>query len=122
MSPVQHLPELLQRPVVRMDIFVIGNVIAVIRIGRRKDGAEPDPVHPQGFDIVKFFIDSVQISDPVSVPVAEAPDPDLVKRHFPEIELLFLHHLVRFSPGCQPAIHLYCFFLSVLLRRALCLF
>ena len=104
MGPVQHFLKLLQSSVIRMDIFVIGNVIAVIRIGRGKDRAEPDPVHPKGLYIVQLVIHSVQIPDPVSVSVTERPDPDLVKRHFPEIKLFFLHHIVRFLSASSCAV------------------
>ena len=79
MGPVQDLFELIQGPVVRVDIFIVGNIIAVIRIGRWIDGAEPDGVHPQGFYVVQLVINPVEVSDPVAVAVAKAPDPDLIK-------------------------------------------
>ena len=79
MRPVQHFFELFKRPVIGMDILVVGDVIAVIRVGRGIDRAEPDAVHAQAFNIFQLVIDAVQIADPVSVTVAEAADPDLIE-------------------------------------------
>ena len=93
---VQHFFELVQRSVVGMYVFVIGNVISVIGVGRWIDGAEPDAVHAQALYVFELVIDAVQVADPVPVSVAEAPDPDLVKGHLSEIELLF-HFLKRSS-------------------------
>ena len=87
---VQHLLKLLQSAVVRMDVLVIRNVIAVIRVGRRIDRTEPDSVHAERLDVLQFVVDTVQVADPIPVSVAEAPDPYLVKRHLSEIKLLFI--------------------------------
>ena len=95
MRAVQHFFELLQRPVFGMYVLVIGDVIAVIRVGRRVDRAEPDAVHAKLFDIFQLVVDAVQVADPVAVSVAKAPDPDLIERHLPKIILLF--HFLKSS-------------------------
>ena len=92
MGAVQDLLKLFERSVVRVDVPVVGNVIAVVRVRGRKDRAEPDPVDPEVPDVLQFVIDAVQIADPVAVAVAEAPDPDLIEGHLSEI--ILPHHVL----------------------------
>ena len=47
MGSVQHSFELFQGAVVRMYVLIIGDVVAIIRVGRRVDRAEPDAVHSE---------------------------------------------------------------------------
>ena len=93
----QHLLELLHRPVIRVDRFVVGDVVPEIRVGRGIDWAEPDGVHAQGTDIVELVIDAVEVADAVAVSVAEAAHPDLVNAHPAKIKLFHLSHLFRSS-------------------------
>ena len=79
---LQHLLEELQIPVIRVDVFVIRDVVAEVRVGRGIEGGEPDGVHPQALDIVQLGEHAPEIADPVPVAVAEAAGPDLIDRHF----------------------------------------
>ena len=92
MRLIEDLPELFKISIIRMDVFVVRNVIAVIGIGRRKDRTEPDAVHSQLLYVFKPVINTVEITDPVVVAVRKGAYPDLVKRHFTKIKLLTAVH------------------------------
>ena len=81
MGALQHLLEQLQIAVVRVDVLVVRDVVAEVRVGRGVEGREPDGVHPQALDVVQLGEHAPQIPDPVAVAVAKAAGPDLVDRH-----------------------------------------
>lgn len=66
----------------RVDIHIIGDIIAVIGIRGRENGREPDSVHIETFYIVKLLYNAEEITDTVSVAVAEAARPYLIDGHF----------------------------------------
>ncbi len=61
-----------------VDPGVIADVIAVIRVGRRIDGAEPDNAHSQVLQLIQVGDDPLQIADAIAVTVLEAAGPDLI--------------------------------------------
>ena len=87
MCLVQHFPELFQVAVIRVDVFVIGNVITEVRVRRRINRTEPYAVHSEGLYIFQLVVNAVQIPDPIIVTVAKTAYPDLIDRHTPEIKL-----------------------------------
>ena len=87
---VQHLFEHLQVAVVRVDIHVVGNVIAKVRVGRGVERREPYGVHVQALDIIQLGQHAPKIADAVAVAVAEAARPDLIDGHL-LIPLFFRH-------------------------------
>ena len=86
----EHPAEDLQVAVVRMDVPVVGDVVAEIRVGRGIERREPDRVRTQAFDVIQLAQNAPQIPDAVSVPIAEAPGPDLIHDHL-LVPLLFFH-------------------------------
>ena len=65
--------------VLRVDVHVAGDVIAVVLLRGRIERRQPDGVDPQPFHIVEAGRDPGQVADPVVVGVGEAADVDLVK-------------------------------------------
>ena len=86
----QDLFEHIQGSVLRMDVFVIGNIIAKIRIWRRIQRRKPYGVHTQGFNVIKLIIHTVQIPDTIAVAIGEASYPYLIKAHSLVINLHFI--------------------------------
>ena len=81
MCAVQHLSEEIQVAVIGMDVHVVRDVIAEVRIRRRIDRRKPDRIDPEAFDVVQLLQHPVQVSDAVTVSVVETADPDLVNHH-----------------------------------------
>ena len=79
MGTVQHFTECIHSAKFFSYVIVVGDVISTVGtrggIKRRK----PDPVYPKAFDIVQFFIDTVEISHAISVSVFKTAWPDLIK-------------------------------------------
>ena len=79
---LQNPAKQLQVPEVRMNGFVIGYVIAVVRIGGGVERGKPYGVHIQALYIVQLLQHSPEIAYAVSVAVPEAAGPDVVDGHF----------------------------------------
>ena len=77
-SSVQDFFELVECAVVRMDVPVVRDVIAIIRVRRRVDRGEPDPVHTKRSYVIQLVVHAVQVADSIAVAVAEAPYPYLI--------------------------------------------
>ena len=54
MGAVQHLFEHLKVAVVRVDIHIVGNIIAKVRVGRGVERRKPYGVHVQALDIIQL--------------------------------------------------------------------
>ena len=78
MRPVEHLPEYLHVPVLRVYGPVVGHVVAVVEVGRGVERRKPYRGHAERGYVVELLIDAVQVADAVAVPVAEAARPNLV--------------------------------------------
>ena len=75
---VQQAVEILQRAEQRIDLAVIGDVVAEIRHRRLEERRHPDRVHAKLGHVVEPLDDAGQISHPVPVGVEKAARVDLV--------------------------------------------
>ena len=109
---VEHLAEGIQGSVIPVNVHVVRNIIAEIRIRRRVDRGKPDRVHAKALDIVQLLQNAEKVTNAVAVSVTEAAHPDLVNRHFlvplcfrqsnhhlPSDFLLVYHKTYRFCNG-----------------------
>ncbi len=76
-SLVDQLLGLGERPEHRVDVAVVGDVVAAVGHRRRVPGCEPDRVDPQVAQVGELGPHSGEIADAVSVAVREAPHVDL---------------------------------------------
>jgi len=74
---VKHL----ERTVLGVDVAVVGDVVAVVRVWRGVERREPDARHAEALDVVELAEHAPEVADAVTVTVAEAPRPDLVEHH-----------------------------------------
>jgi hypothetical protein len=74
-----HQPvKVLQRAVLRVDVLVVGDVVAEIHLRRGINGREPDGVDAQFLQVVEPRGNAVQVADAVSVRVLKTARVDLV--------------------------------------------
>ena len=78
---LQNALEDLEVAEVRVDVHVVGDVVAPVRVRGGVERREPDRIHAQTLDVVEPVQNAVEIADPVAVAVAEAPGPDVVDHH-----------------------------------------
>ena len=64
-----------------MYVHIVGDVIAVIGVGRGIERREPYRVHVEALDVVELAQHAPEVADTVAVAVAEAARPYLVYRH-----------------------------------------
>ena len=64
--------EVVEGAVSRIDLQVIGDVIAVVAVGRGMEGQQPDAGHAQPGEVVQLVRQPREIADPVAVAVAKA--------------------------------------------------
>ncbi len=70
--------EVAHRPVLWVDIIIVGYVVAMIR-RRGVDGHEPDAGDSQGLQIIEFSSNTVKVPDPISISVVETADEDFIE-------------------------------------------
>ena len=70
----QELLEIRQRAVIRMDVEVIGNVVAVVAQGRGIERQQPEGGHPQFLEVVELLDQALEIADAVAVAVVKGLD------------------------------------------------
>ena len=70
--------ELLERAEQRVDVVVVADVVAVVRLRRPVDRGEPHHVDAEGLEVVEVGADPGEVTDPVAVGVGEAARVDLV--------------------------------------------
>ncbi len=75
--------EVNQRPVLRIDGFVIGDVVTEIYLWRRKAGRNPYRIHPKLLQIIQVLGNSLQVTGAVVIRIAKAPRIDLVDHRLP---------------------------------------
>ena len=63
----------------RVDVAVVGDVVAVVGLRRAIDGGDPDDVDPEARQVLEATVDTVEISDPVAVRVLERAGVHLVE-------------------------------------------
>ena len=81
---VKHL----ERTVLGVDVAVVGDVVAVVRVWRGVERREPDARHAEALDVVELAEHAPEVADAVTVTVAEAPRPDLVEHHARSINVI----------------------------------
>ncbi len=64
--------------VLRIDVLVVGDVVAEVDLRRGIDGREPDGVDAELLQIVEALGDAVQVADAVAVGILKAARIDLV--------------------------------------------
>ena len=80
-APVQcgdELVEVGERPEERVDVLVVGDVVAVVVLRGAVDGAEPHDVDPEPVEVVEAGGDAGDVADAVAVGVLEGARVDLV--------------------------------------------
>jgi hypothetical protein len=70
--------EVLERAVLRVDVLVVGDVVAEVDLRRRIDGREPDGVDAESLQVVEPLGDAVQVADAVAVRILKTARVDLV--------------------------------------------
>ena len=76
---VEYLPEDVEVAVLGVDALVVGDVVAIVRLRRWVERAEPYAGHTQAGDVVEPLEHAPQVADAVAVAVLEAARPDLVE-------------------------------------------
>ena len=74
----QHPVKIFHGSELRIDGPVITDIISIIIPRRLIDRGKPQDINAQHFQIIQFGSDSIDISDPVSIGVAETPWIDLI--------------------------------------------
>ena len=99
--------KILHRTEIIHDIAVIGNIVAVVIIGRFINRRQPDHINSERLQIIQMCGDSVQITDAVAVAVREAARINLINDGFlPPCFFLFCH--------CVSSFFVWLLFVSVL--------
>ena len=71
--------EIGERPVHRIDIFVVGYVVAEIDLWRGITGREPDGIDAETLQIIHFRIDADEVANAVAIAVHKTARIDFVK-------------------------------------------
>ena len=74
----QHGAEIVERAELRMDVLIVGDVVAVVLERRRIEGHQPDGVDAQVADVFELRGQPLEIADAVVVGVEERLDVELV--------------------------------------------
>ena len=75
----QQAVEVVEGAEQRVDVAVVGHVVAEVGHRRPVERADPDGVDPQPRQVVEPGPDALQVADPVAVGVGEGPGVDLVE-------------------------------------------
>ena len=67
-----------QGAVLRIDVFVVGDVVAEVDLRRWVDGREPDGVDAEVLEVVEALGDALQVADAIEIRVLKAARIDLV--------------------------------------------
>src|SRR2546425_12374415 len=62
----------------RLDVAVVGDVVAEVGVGRNRDRAQPDGIDAEPLKVIEPADDTREIADAVTVRVLERPNIDLV--------------------------------------------
>jgi hypothetical protein len=74
----QKCPEITQRAVVRVNVAIVGDVIAVVPERRRTEGQQPDRRDAEILDVIQLPGQTAKITDAVVVAVVVGADMDFV--------------------------------------------
>ena len=75
-----HLVEIVQRPELRIDIAIIRDVIAHVRLRRLEEGRQPDRVDTEKGDMAKPLRDAFQVADAAGRRILKRARIDLIDR------------------------------------------
>ena len=79
----------------RIDILIIGNIVSIVALRRSAHRGKPDCINAKLLQIIEFFYNTAQISDPIAIAVFKATRIDLVYHcFFPPV--FFLHTVLPF--------------------------
>lgn len=78
MGLAQETLEIVQRPIVRVHVVVIGDIVAVVLERRGVERQNPDGGHAQVGQIVELLGQAVEIADAVAVGIPKALDMDFI--------------------------------------------
>ncbi len=73
----QHL-EVAQRPVRRVDVAIVGDVVAVVAQRRRIERQQPDRVDAEVLNVIELLNQALEVADAVAVGIEEGADVQLV--------------------------------------------
>ena len=76
----EHRVEVGERAESRVDVAVVGDVVAGVALRRRVEGGEPDRVDPQFLQVAEPARDAGEVAHAVAVRIGERPGVDLVDR------------------------------------------
>jgi len=68
---LQEILEVIEVPVARMNIDVIGDVVTVVSQWRGEEGQQPETRHAKVSKVVELFVQSLKVADAVRVGVIE---------------------------------------------------
>src|ERR1035437_9704775 len=71
--------EVRQSAIHRIDILVIGYIVAKVELRRRIAGGDADSVHSQGMQVVELGRDSAQVAEAIVVAVRKAARINLIE-------------------------------------------
>ena len=77
-SRADEVAEILAGAVGRMDVVVVGDVVAVVAHRRRIERQKPDRVDPELLNVVELVRQSMEIADAILVRIKERLDVQLV--------------------------------------------
>src|SRR5437870_3476554 len=78
MCGVQERAEIIERPEIRIDVAIIGDVVAVIAQRGRIEWQQPDGSDSQLLEIIQLFDQTAEVAHPVAVAIAKSLDVQLV--------------------------------------------
>ena len=96
---VDQVVDVLDRPVVGMDVGEVGDVVAAVAQRRAVEGQQPDAVDAQPLQVVELLGQAAEVARAVAVGVIEAADVDLVEHRPLEPQRLGLEPLARLGSG-----------------------
>jgi hypothetical protein len=90
----QHGAEIVEGPVLRMHVLIVGDVVSVVPEGRRIERHQPDGVDPEVADVAELGREALEITDPVVVGVQEGLDVELI-----DDRVLVPERIIDIEPG-----------------------
>ena len=103
---LEHPVEVVERAEDRVDVAVVGDVVAIVLHRALEEGRDPDRVHAQRGHVVEPLNDAREVADAVAVGIAEAARVDLVDHRTPPPVVparADLGQVVAHEQGLRPA-------------------
>ena len=95
MRLLQKVLKIAQRAVGGMDVVVVGDIVAVVAPGERKEGQQPDGGDAQVLQVIQFLGEAAEIAHAVVVAVVERADVDFID------DRVFVPESVRVESGVE---------------------